>query len=144
MTGRQTDVNFYLEMINGSGAILLAIVLAFFTMYLVEQRRFRKLSWRETFFKPPPGVALLMPMMAIKVGLLLSRGSLWIWRQFGNGGHMPAWQMDLTLAGTAITSIGLLWLLRVISRARFGEWPWIASASVVLIYVVFNSLGFIP
>jgi hypothetical protein len=144
MTGRPIDVNFYLEMINGTGAILLVIVLAFFTVYLIEQRRFRKLSWRETIFRPPPGISLLMPMMAIKIGLLLSRGSLWMWRQLANGGHMPAWQLDLALAGTFITSVGLLWLLRVISRARFGEGPWIASAGLVLLYVGANSLGLIP
>jgi hypothetical protein len=122
MTGRPIDVNFYLEMINGTGAILLVIVLAFFTVYLIEQRRFRKLSWRETIFRPPPGISLLMPMMAIKIGLLLSRGSLWMWRQLANGGHMPAWQLDLAL----------------------GEGPWIASAGLVLLYVGANSLGLIP
>jgi hypothetical protein len=33
-----------------------------------------------------------------------------------------------------------LWLLRVLSCGRFGDWPWLATASAVLVYVVASSV----
>jgi hypothetical protein len=88
----------------------------------------------------PPGIALALPMLVIKIGLLLTRGSLWIWRQFAEGGAMPFWQRDIAIIGAVLTSIGLLWLLRVMSRARFGDWPWIISAMLVVIFVIENGI----
>jgi hypothetical protein len=136
----QADVNFVLETINGSVSILLIVAIAFFVRYLVDQRRLRGLSWREMVLDPPPGINLALPMLVIKVGMLLSRGTLWIWRQFGGGVQMPAWQLDATVLGTAITSLGLLWLLRVLTRGMFGNRVWIVTACVVLLYIAVNSV----
>lgn len=140
-TGRHlSDVNFFLETLNGATSILLAVAIIFLSFYLLDQRRLQSLKWWEMIVTPSPGIALALPMVVIKLGLLLTRGSLWIWRQFSDGGAMPMWQRDLALTGAVLTSIGLLWLLRVMSRARFGDWPWIISAMLVMIYVVANSI----
>jgi hypothetical protein len=92
-TGRSlTDVNFVLEAVNGSTSILLAVAIFFLAFYLLDQRKLHSLSWSEMIIGAPPGIALALPMLVIKIGLLLTRGSLWIWRQFAEGGAMPFWQ----------------------------------------------------
>jgi hypothetical protein len=71
--------------------------------------------------------------------LVFTRSAIWIWRQYG-GGQMAAWQLHLVLIGTAITALSVLWLVRVLSRAHFGDWPWIAAACAVLVYIALNTL----
>jgi hypothetical protein len=53
---------------------------------------------------------------------------------------MPFWHRDIAIIGAVLTSIGLLWLLRVMSRARFGDWPWVVSSILLVIYLIGNSI----
>ncbi|WFU42579.1 hypothetical protein QA640_08985 [Bradyrhizobium sp. CB82] len=132
-------MNFYLETVNGTIVILLATALAFLSLYIVQQKQALKLAWWKCLTDPPPGIALALPMAAIKAGLVLTRGTLWAWREFG-GEQMTGWQLDLVLTGTAVTALGALSLVRVLSRARFGDWPWIISAMLVVIYITEKSI----
>jgi hypothetical protein len=133
------DLEFYFETINGTLIILLVAALAFLSYYVVDQKRHRGLSWRDCMFGAPPGIGIALPMIGVKLGLLVTRGSRWTWQQFGGGEPMTTWQLHLSLVGTAIASLALLWLVRVLSRAHFGDWPWIAAGSAALAYIIGNT-----
>jgi hypothetical protein len=98
------DLEFYFETINGTLIILLAAALAFLSYYVVDQKRHRGLSWRDCIFDAPPGIGIALPMIGVKLGLLVTRGSRWTWQQFGGGEPMTTWQLHLSLVGTAIAS----------------------------------------
>jgi hypothetical protein len=91
------DLEFYFETINGTLIILLAAALAFLSYYVVDQKRHRGLSWRDCIFDAPPGIGIALPMIGVKLGLLVTRGSRWTWQQFGGGEPMTTWQLHLSL-----------------------------------------------
>lgn len=129
-------VNLYLELINGVIVILLLIVLAFFAYYLNDLRKDHKLSWWKFMINPLPGVMLAQPMISIKVGVLIASSTVLIWRHYQDGHKMMPWQFDLVVLGAGIIFLSLLWLIRVISHACFGEWPWFVGLCTVSVYVV--------
>ncbi|WP_187399363.1 hypothetical protein [Bradyrhizobium paxllaeri] len=140
MVREHSEVNFYLEMINGTSVILIAVLLAFLVTYIKAELHRRDLSWRD-LFDYPAGLSLALSITVAAFGFALTRGSLWVWRQFGSGEQMSEWQLHLALIGSAITSLGILWMIRVLSRPRFGDWPWIAAGSATLLYAAINAVG---
>jgi hypothetical protein len=87
----------------------------------------------------PTVLALALSLYLDKLGVLMTRVSVWTWRRFGDGlvgGPMNDTQIYLLMIGTPLSAIGLLWLVRILSRPRFGNWPWVVSSVLAAIYVV--------
>lgn len=141
MLGRENaELNFILETANGVVLILSFPLLMVLTIYL--KRRFSHAPDHPVYqFKlaVPSAVSLAVALYVDKLGMLLTRLSVWTWRQFGagvSGGPMNEAQHHLLLVGTLLSAVGALWLIRVISRPMFGNWPWIASAVASIIYLI--------
>ncbi len=134
------DVNFYLESVNATITILLAAALAFLSVYIVEQKRQRGLTWLACWLGPPPGMALAMPMWTIKLGLVMTRGAIWTLREFSDLDGPIGWELYPLLIGTAISAVGALWLVGVLGRARYGDWPWVAAGCAALAYVALRAI----
>jgi hypothetical protein len=133
----RTEMNFVLETINGTALILAVVLLLFLSFYLASELRRRDLSWHD-LFDYPAGMSFALSIAVTNCGVVITRSNLWSWRRLGTGEQMSPWQIDIHLLGTAMTSLGMLWMIRVLSRARFGEWPWITSGGLALIYVAID------
>ena len=127
----------FLHVTNGTVIILLASVLAVLILYVLEQKQLHGLTWRRCIADPTAGIALALPMIGVKVGMLITRVAVWTWRHMGD---MPlgTLQRALVMTGTIITALSLLSLIRVLSRARLGEWPWVATLSAALAYIAYS------
>lgn len=133
-----TDLNFVLETVNGVVAILTFFLLIFLTMYLFSELRRRHLAWRALMMSLPIGMSLALALYVEKVGALLTRVVVWVWRRLGAGGAggpMSHVQLQAMLLGAVLMAIGLLMLIRVLSKPRFGNWPWIVSGCITVGYV---------
>jgi hypothetical protein len=128
------------EFLSSSTIILVAWALAVLIFYVIDQKRHLEMTWWRCIADPPAGISVALPMIGVKFGILLTRGALWSWRQFGGGALMAPSQKFFVLIGTVITALALLWLVRVLSRAHYGDWAWIAAAGSALAYIFLTSL----
>jgi hypothetical protein len=69
-------------------------------------------------------------------GTGLTRVLSWIWRM--GGGELPFNDLQnlILITGSLLTASGLLWMIAILSRPRYGEWPWRASAAIAGGYVL--------
>lgn len=89
------------------------------------------MPWRDFIYRPPPGVALAMPMVGVKIGFLMTRTSFWFWYE-----KPVTWASIMTVTlGNMLTVGCLLWMIAVLTRPRFGEWAWRATAIILFLYV---------
>lgn len=129
------EINFLLETVNGVIVILLACAMVALVKYIFHTKRRLELTWYQVFFTPPLGIQLAFPMIAIKLGFIMTRGAIWDWRQFHGGVSMPADVKTFALVGTTITAIGVFWLIRVISTSN---WFWIISWGMASAFIILN------
>jgi hypothetical protein len=76
--------------------------------------------------------------MTVEVGVLLSCGAAWAWRRYGGGGQIAAWQIDALFGGIVIMTVGMVWLVRAISRRDL--W-WKVTSAIALFYVAASVIG---
>jgi hypothetical protein len=128
-------LNFVLETTNGAVSLLTAFFLIFLTVYLIQEFRARKLTWRKMAAALPVGIAVALALYIEKVGALTTRIIIFIWRV--HGGDIPFSDIELGLLsfGAEATAVGLLMMMRILSRARYGDWPWIVVSLITLVYV---------
>lgn len=128
------DVNVLLETINGGLSILIAASLLFLLFYIIDHRR--------NYLKGSPslGMTLAIPMAIIKLGLLISFSSRWYWRFEFFGNWFPGYIKIMLITGSMISSIGFIWLLRILSRPRFGDGPWLTICAIFSLYLVVQSM----
>jgi hypothetical protein len=130
-----TSLNFVLETTNGAVSLLTAFFLIFLTVYLVQEFRSRDLKWWKIALSLPVGMAVALALYIEKAGALTTRIIIFVWRV--HGGNIPFSDVELFLLmfGAMATAIGLLMMMRILSRARYGNWPWLLVSVVTLIYV---------
>ena len=134
-------MNIALEIVNGAVLVVIAALAICLVAYMRTLAVLLKLTLREFFFDPPLGVRLAQPMLTIKAGAVLSLGMAWGWRLFGSGQGMPAWMMASLLAGIIVLIVGALWLIRVLTCMRFGEWPWLSTIGVTGLFIATSIAG---
>lgn len=127
-------LNFTLEVINGSVSILTFFLLFFLSVYLASNIQREGFTWK-SFFWMSTAVSLVTALFIEKTGTLASRTVVWIWRT--QGGTLPFTKIEdfFLVIGALLTAIGLIMMIRVLSRPRFGNWPWMVSTIVALDYV---------
>lgn len=140
------EMNFILETVNGVVMILSAFLLVCLTLYLIMQIRRYKLPWNFVLGMAPTAVpATVLAAVVLgaalyveKTGMLLTRLAVFSWRRFGNGeagGSMNVTEREVLMAGTILSAVGALWLIRILSKPVLGEWPWIVSTIIGAGYV---------
>lgn len=125
MLGPTNPLTAVLEAVNLSVIVTSALLVLFLAYYCVQQMRLRGLSWRFAFAAMPIGLALAVAMEVEKSGVLLTRIGVWCWRHLGVGEAVPMnlVERSITFVGIIITAFGMLWLIRLVSRVYFGNWP---------------------
>lgn len=136
------EMNFILETVNGVVLILSFTLLIVLTGYIVAKFREQKVPVHQVLMSVPAAhtvLALALALYLDKLGVLMTRMAVWTWRRFGDGlvgGPMNDAQIYLLMIGTPLSAIGLLWLVRILSRPRYGDWPWMVSSALATIYLV--------
>jgi len=135
------ELNFILETINGVVLILSFPLLIVLTIYIISKIRQQKQPLHQALVNAPNStvLALALALYLDKVGVLVTRVAVWTWRHFGDGlkgGPMNDTQVHALLAGTALSAVGLLWLIGILSRPRYGNGPWLACITVTAIYLI--------
>lgn len=136
------SLNFVLEQVNAAASLLTISLLIFLTFYLWDWLVYKgRTPLRAILVGLPPAIALAAILYLEKIGTLLTRSVVWVWRAF-RGGAVPftGGEVFFLLSGAVITSIALLLTIRLLTRPRFGDWPWLASASVTCLYLATTTL----
>lgn len=129
------QLNFILELINGSISILTFFLLLFLTIYLKYDLHRANFTWK-TFFLSSTAVSLVVAMFFDKIGTLMTRTVIWAWRVKGGTIVLNGIEDLFLVTGAFFTALGSIMLIRVLSRPRFGNWPWLISALFVIGYVI--------
>lgn len=137
-----TSLNFILEQINGAAALLTFCLLVFLTFYLWDWLKYKHTTpLRALLTGLPPAIALAAIIYLETFGTLVTRATVWSWR-LSTRGTAPFTHAEtgFLLLGAAVTSIAILLMIRLLTRSRFGNWPWMVSASIASGYAL-ASLG---
>lgn len=132
-------LNFTLELINGSIAILSFFLLFFLTTYLVSDIKREGFSFK-TFFWMSTAASLVVSLFIEKTGTFATRTVIWLWRTNGGGVVFDQTQDFFLIFGSLLTTAGLVMMIRVLSRPRFGNWPWMVSTIVAIDYVTVETI----
>ena len=127
--------NFILEITNGVVSILVLCLLVWLFEHLRTEFRQRGLTWKMALFGMP-SVAIVAALMLEKSGTAISRIVIFFWRFGGGSFQFTRTQNSLLIVGSLITASGLLWIIAILSRPRYGEWPWRASAVLAASYAL--------
>lgn len=136
------NLNFVLEQVNAAAALLTFSLLVFLTFYLWDWLRYKgRTPFRALLIGLPPAIALAAILYLDKIGTMMNRMVIWVWRAF-KGGAVPFnnIEMGFLLGSAVLTSLAMLLMIRLLTRPRFGDWPWLASASVTCIYLAVTTL----
>lgn len=127
------NLNFILEVINGSVSILTYFLLVFLAYYIAEDFGKETFTWRNLFVLST-AMALVIALFVEKTGTFLTRSVIWLWRMTGGSVPFSVAENLILIVGAALTMMGLLMLIRILSRQRFGNWPWAFAAVIVFSY----------
>lgn len=128
-------LNFTLEVINGSISVLTYFVLIFLGYYLVSGFGRHQFTWKNLFIIST-AIGLAFSLFIEKMGTFLTRTIIWLWRVAGAQVPFTVAQNVVLIVGALLTMMGLLMMIRVLSRPRFGNWPWATAAIIVATYDV--------
>lgn len=126
-----------LDTMNGVITIMSAALIVILTAYLISRRR--EINFLAVSL--PIGMSLALAIYVREMGSLLTRLVLWAWLRVG-GVSLPATgiQASLMLIGAFGMIFGLLWLIAILSRPQWGDWPWLATAAAAIVYL-FHAAG---
>lgn len=128
--------NTTLEIVNGTVTILTFFLVVWLAIHIFTEFKYRKLTWKFALISLP-SVAFAVALFTDKLGNMVTRVTVLIWRW--TGGNTPFTYLDnwFLIIGTSITSVALLWIIAILSRARYGDWPWHLAGVVTLLYICF-------
>jgi hypothetical protein len=128
------NLNTTLEIINGSVAILSFLLIFFLLSYLISDIQREGFSARNFLIKST-AISLVVALLVEKSGTFMTRTIVWAWRT--RGGTLPFTTVEgfFLISGAVFTAFGLIMMIRVLSRPQLGDWPWMTSATVSLLYV---------
>ncbi len=125
-----------LEILNGAWSILSLCLLVFLVVYFIGQWRAENLNWK-SWASLPLGMAVALSMFVQNAGGFGSRLTVWSWRHFRPGEALSTTDLYLLIIFAAIANVGALMVIRIFSRPRFGDGPWLASFLIAVIYILF-------
>lgn len=129
------ELNFFLQVANGAIAMLTFFLLFFLFVYLHYDIRRDGFKFK-TFFLMSTAASLVVTIAIEKLGTFFTRLAVWIWRGHGGVDAFSTTENALFVLGAMLTAFGLVLMIRVLSRPRFGDWPWMFSVTMAAIYVV--------
>jgi hypothetical protein len=127
------SLNTLLELSNGSWAILGLFALYALGEYLFIEKRMRGLSFERMIFALPVSMQLGVALAVLAIGISGRSLSIWAWRAFGLGEGPDTAAVIVT---TMVGCVGMLCVIRVVSRPRYRHRLWVAGLASVVAFVV--------
>ena len=132
------ELQTLLAVINGVWG-LLAFALALVTVvYVYQEGTERRLTIRQWLFGMPLGMRVAVAIMIIAFGVVLTRGTIWVWRTLYGGGPFTQTMLALLLTGAVLGAVGFLCAIREISKPLYGDWPWLAALVACAGFLTFS------
>lgn len=131
--------NFSLEIINGVVTIDTFFFLVWCAYHLHGEFQRRTLTWWFAL-TALPSVAIVVSMFSEKLGSMATRSVVWVWRLEGGARAFTDIENGLLFGGSALTAVGLLWSIAILTRMRLGNWPWVIALTTTLLYVVVGTI----
>lgn len=125
--------NFTLEIINGANFQLTFLFILWSLFHLYSEFDQRELTWKEALLFP--SISFVIALTSEKFGTAITRGVVWLWRMGGGNVPFSHVQNALLIFGACFTCGGLLWLIAILTKRRFGPWPWRIAALWILLYI---------
>lgn len=127
--------NAALELLNGSWTIILLWVTVFLVDHLKHAYVRHDLRLRDLLFALPESMQLGFAVLVLTICSEIVRGTVWYWRLStgGTAAFTPIQNVALALGGI-VGTVGFLCVLRLTSRDRHGNWPWIAALASAAVY----------
>lgn len=129
------NVNSLLELTNGAWSVLGAFLLFALIRYLLIEHKTRHLSQRDWLAGLPISMQLAVGILVVIAGLTLNSFVLSIWRATTGGGPLQVPYATMVGIGRGVVCLGMLCLIRVITRPHYGNRIWMASTAAVFIYI---------
>lgn len=131
------------EMANGVWSILAFWLSIFLTHHLFIVWRQRRIPVTR-FVKLPLSMQLAMGMLVVTLAIFITRSIVW-WQRYSHNGVLNdhATATLAFLVGTGIGIIGLLVILRTVSKPIHGHWPWLSALASVIAYFTWWASGFV-
>jgi hypothetical protein len=128
------DWRYVLEMANGVWTIV-SIWLFVFLAYHLKIVGVRHQGAKNG----DGGVQLAIGIWIVCVGVLTTRMVVWASR-FSNDGFIQLKQIETItfVTGTIIGLIGFLCILRVVTMAMLGHWPWLSALACCAVYIAWS------
>lgn len=111
------DLNSLLELSNGVWTILGLVLLFAVIEYLYLEHHMRGLGIERWFGDLPVSMQLGAGIATLVLGFTIRSASVWFWRMLE--AQTPL-DYPTVVIGTVIAGLGMIWLIRVISRPRYG------------------------
>lgn len=134
-------LEFTLEVMNGSTVILGLFLMMWLFFHLYDMVYVRQeAGWSSVFFGIAGGISLASYILFEQIGETLTRFLIWLWRV--HGAKLPFNQVeDIAFSfGGFFVAVGVLLMIRLLSRPRFGEGPWLAAGISTIAYVVIRTI----
>lgn len=130
-------MNHLTEAINGAW-VLLAISLATLSIvYLRHEIRARGAGRPWT-----SGMRAALAKMLLSIGVGVAHFPLWEWRHFAHTDSLDGWRITVMATGAFIGACGFLISNREVSRALYGNGPWMVTAAVVTMFLAATAISY--
>jgi hypothetical protein len=128
-------IEYILEVLSGSWSILSLCFLIFLVVYLVGQYRDNELTYRD-LWGLPLGMVVAIALIVQNTGSFASRVTVWAWRHFHGGSSLTSLNLTAMAISAFVAGVGTLMLIRVFSKPRYGDLPWMLLAAITAVYIV--------
>lgn len=131
------------EMSNGVWAILAFWLSIFLTHHLVMVWRSHHFRWK-SFINLPLSMQLAIGMLVVTIAILINQTAVWYARHTNFGVFSEqASSSVIFLVGKTVGIVGLLCILRTVSKPALGNWPWLSALASVGVYLIWWASGFV-
>ncbi len=133
-----SELNFVLELVDGT-VLITALSAAFFILiYIFDSYRASGRSLINYLDNAPIGVRLAMPLLLVKLGAVLLVGAL-LSSRFRDQ-RITTIELSIVMFGIVMLVFALVWMTKVLTETRYGEWPWIATTLATSFYITMMTL----
>lgn len=130
-----SELNFVLSLVDGTVLITASSAAVFIMMYIFDNYRASgRSSLIKYLYHAPLGVRVALPILSVRVGAVLLVGAL-LSSRFRDQ-RINSLEIIIVLLGIVLLVFGLIWMTRVLTAHIYGEWPWVTTTLITLLYIV--------
>jgi hypothetical protein len=137
-------LNLFLLVMNNNFSIVIVFLLISAVSYIAWQIQELGLPLHRLVWNIPLGIGVAMALSTDHFGNLIVRIAVASWRAMGGDDPWGQGQLVAIGVGSIIGLFGLFWLIRFISRPRFGERMWLTALALAAVNTIITVYLFLP